>query len=149
MSKEKDTGINFGISSFEKSNVEGTVTLTCKDENVFKDQSGIDWDLMKKYDKYKDDYLTKAAEFSANQAKEIMLEDKKVNKVIVQLPFTTSKRGSVDVAVDREKTYPGMNGAPAVTKSAVKLVVVDPYMKVSKPYIKGLEAELTKAILNC
>ena len=76
-----------------------------------------------------------------------MSSNKNVNKVIVEFPYTTSARGGVDVTVHRSKTYPGMNGGPEVTKSAISVAVTDPYTKI-KATVKSLEQDLTKALLG-
>lgn len=41
-----------------------------------------------------------------------------------------------------------MNGSPDVVKSTLKITVKEPANKVSKPFIKEMEAEMTKALLN-
>lgn len=138
----------FDKSKFEKTEVGGTVNLTYKDEDAFKNGTEIPFKTMKEVEAYKAEYLEKATEIAVAESKAIMEKNSKINKVIVNFPYTTSKRGSVDISVDRSKTYPGMNGSDPVTKSKVTALVTDPINKVSKSRIKEFETELTKVLLK-
>lgn len=138
----------FDKSKFESTEVNGVVNLTYNDENVFKNGTDIPFKTMKEIDDYRAQYLDNATHLAAQQAEEIMKKNGKINKVTVSFPYTTSKRGTVDISVDRSKTFQGMNGSDPVTKSKVTVVVTDPVNKVSKSRIKELETDLTKVLLK-
>lgn len=144
---------------FDKSNLKSTkvgnvVTLQYTDENVFKNGTDISFKTLKEVDDYKSQYIEQATEFAAKHAKDLMLKDKNTEKVIFEIPFSTSKRGELNVSVDRSKTYPGMYDSktnkqlPPTTKSKITVTVKEPTLKVNKNNVKALEAELTSALVK-
>lgn len=138
----------FDKSKFEKSEVNDIVNLSYGDEDAFKNGTDIPFKVLKEADTYRAQYLEEATELAAKEAKSIMEKNSKINKVVVSFPYSTSKRGSYDVTVDRSKTYGGMNGADPVTKSKITGVVTDPINKVSKSRVREIEAELTKVLIK-
>lgn len=138
----------FEKSKFESTEVNDIVNLTYSDEDAFKNGTDIPMKVMKEVDAYRAKYLEEATELASAEAKAIMQKNSKINKVVVSFPYTTSKRGKYDITVDRSKTYPGVNGSDPVTKSKITGVVTDPINKISKPFVRGLEAELTKVLIK-
>lgn len=139
----------FDKNKFESTTVDGVVTLKYDDEKAF--MSGDDTVTgadLKRVAEYTAKYIEEGTNVASAEAKAIMEKDDKVNKVIVNYPFSTSKRGALDVAVDRSKTFRGMNGSEDVTKSTVRVTAADPVMKMSKTKIKDLEKDLTAALLK-
>ena len=139
----------FDKNKFESTTVDGIVTLKYDDEKAF--MSGDDTVTgadLKRVAQYTAKYIEEGTNIAYAEAKAIMEKDDKVNKVIVNYPFSTSKRGALDVAVDRSKTFRGRNGSDDVTKSTVRVTAADPVMKMSKTKIKDLEKELTAALLK-
>lgn len=144
---------------FDKSNLSSTkvgnvVTLQYTDENVFKNGTDISFKTLKEVDDYKSQYIEQATEFAAKHAKDTMLKDKSIEKVIFEIPFSTSKRGELSVVVDRSKTYQGMldpktnKQLPPTTKSKITVNVKEPTLKVNKNSVKALESELTAALIK-
>jgi hypothetical protein len=146
---EKAAATIFDKSKFTRTEVEGVVTLKYDDEKAFIAGTEIDEATLKKVGDYVSSYTEAAASVAGELAKEEMLKHKTTERVLVHYPYTTSKRGAVDVTVDRSKTYPAMTeGADPVTKSAMRVIVTDPYAKVGKTFIKSIEADLTAALLK-
>jgi len=133
---------------FNKEVNEGIATLVAKDQNMFMADTEISKQTFKDVAEHNAKYIETVMTAASNEATTIMAKDKSIDKVLVQAPYTVSKRGSLDVELKRSHTYPGMNGAPAVTKSTMKVKVTDPYSKPVKSALKGLESEMTKALLG-
>lgn len=142
----------FDKSKFEQTEVDGVVNLSYTDEDAYKHGSKefttLSFTDLKNADNYRNKYIEEATELAAQEGKRIMEKNKKVDKVIVTVPFSTSKRGSIDISVDRSKTFQGMKGGDPVTKSKITTVVHDPISKVSKSKIKELESELTAVLVK-
>ncbi len=138
----------FDKSKFESTTVDGVLTLKYSDEEAFKNGTEIPFKTLKEVSEYQHEYIEKATELAANEAKDAMEKDDKINKVIVNYPYSTSKRGAIDVAVDRSKTFKSMTGGEDIVKSTVRVAVQDPITKVSKSRVKELESDLTKALLG-
>ena len=138
----------FDKTKFESATVDGVVTLSYKDDKAFGTGTELTHKQLKEAADYAHTYIEKATEVAAEVAKETMEKDDKINKVIVDYPYSVSKRGELTVAIDRSKTYTIPNSDETVTKSAIKVAVKDPITKISKPRIKDLEAELTAALVR-
>jgi len=127
---------------------EGVATLVAKDENLYLADTDISKQTFKDVADHNAKYIETVMTAAKESATALMEKDKSVDKVFVQTPYTVSKRGALDVEIKRSHTYPGMNGAPAVTKSTMKVKVTDPFAKPVKSTLKGLESEMTKALLG-
>lgn len=138
----------FENSKLSKEVLNNQLVVSYEDKDVFKKGTDIPAKTLKAVEDYRSSYLEKATEFISKYAESELKKDKKIEKVVAQLPFSTSGRGFVTINVDRKKTFPGVNGAPATTKSKISVVVKDPYIKVSKSYVKNLEEGLTKTLLS-
>ena len=138
----------FDPAKIESTKVEGVVTLKYTDEDAFKAGTEISFKTLKEVEEYQHTYVDKATEFITEEAKKVMEEDSKVSRVVATLPYSTSKRGAVDIIVDRSKTYPGINGTAPVTKSKITVKVTAPQLKLSGSKIRGMEDELTKTLLS-
>ena len=138
----------FDKSKFEETKVDDVVTLNYKDEDAFKNGTDIKFSVLKEVESYRNKYIEDATVLASEESKRLMAKDKSINKVVVQYPFSTSKRGFVDVSVDRSKTYHIDKEKDPVIKSKVTVAVKDQLAKVSKSKIKDLETELTAALLK-
>lgn len=145
---KKAAALTLDPSKFTRTQLDGVTTLKYDDEEVFVSTSGVEPSVLKQVFEHISNYTEACATVAAEAARVEMETDKTVDRVIAEFPYTTSKRGGVSATVDRSHTYPGIGDAPDVTKSTLRLTVTDPYAKVSKTYIKGLEAELTAALLK-
>jgi len=135
-------------SKFESNVANGVATVTYSDAEAFKNGTDIPFTELKKTFDYAGEYIEDATNKSATFATELMEKDKSVNKVVVELPYGVSKRGSMAVTANREKTFPGMNGHDATTKSTINVVVKDAATKMSRTKIKALESTMTEKLLG-
>lgn len=146
--------LKFDKSKLNSNKVGNIVTLNYEDDTVFKNGTDISLKTLKEVEDYKSQYVKQATEFAARHAKDLLLKDKNTEKVIFELPFSTSKKGELKVTVDRSKTYPGMKDPktgeqrPPVTKSKITVMVNEPSCKVKKDTINSLQAELTEALIK-
>lgn len=138
----------FDKAKFKREKVGNQVTFKYEDDSVYTSKSEIDVDTLKKVEDYRNRYAKAATTIAAELAKDTMQKEKDVDKVVLEAPFTTSAKGGIEVTVDRSKTFPGVNGKEPVTKSKITTIITDPYCKVSKKYVKDLEADLTKVLLK-
>jgi len=136
--------------SVEKNN--GVATISYKDEDAFKNGTEIPFAEMKRTFSYAHDYQEEGMLDVAKQAEEIMSKDKSIEKVVGELPYGVSKRGSMAISVNRKRTYPGMvrDGVklPDTVKSTVNVIVQDAATKISRTKIKEAESTLTKSLLS-
>jgi hypothetical protein len=140
--------VTLDVTKFDRTEIDGIVTLKYTDEEAFVSTTDVDEATLKKVFNHISDYTEACTTAAANAAKTEMENNPSVNRVIAEFPYTTSKRGGASVTVDRSHTYPGIGDAPDVTKSTIRVAITDPYAKVGKTFIKGLEAELTAALLK-
>lgn len=140
--------MKFDKSKFDKTEVNGIMTYTYKDENAYTSSGDITLKTLKQVDDHRSAYLEDATKIASEIAEHDMDKNKKINKVIFEFPFSTSKRGNVNITVDRSKTFASVNGGDPVTKSKITVAVTDPYNKVSKSRLKDIEARLTKKLLG-
>ena len=139
----------FDNSKFKSTTVDGVTSLSYDDEKSFSaGDDKVSAKELKAASDYTAKYVEEATKLAASEAQTIMEKDDKTNKVIVNYPFSTSKRGNLNVAIDRSKTYPGMQGRPDTVKSTVRVTATDPVMRMSKTKIKDLEKDLTAALLS-
>ena len=103
---------------------------------------------MKEIAAYEKEYLAKASEFMAAEAKKHFLAQKDVNDIRIELPFGHNSNGHTEGRFKRSYEWKGINGLPDGKKTSFQLKVQHPVHGVSKSTIKDLEKELTKAILN-
>ena len=139
-------------AGFESSTVQGSATLIYKDEDAYKKGTEIPFTQLKAVDGYRADFIEAATEEATKVAEKELKNDKSLNDVTVEFPFSTSKRGKVAVKVERSHTFKIPNAEPgkpdSVTKSTVTVAVKDPANKMSKTRIKELEEGLTSALLK-
>lgn len=155
MSKDKKQEIEIALGDhYEVEVVNGTAKVNYTDRNAFVENAtaaGITQDEIKKVDHFKEGYLKAAAKAGAEKSESIMKEDESINKVIVNFPYSTSAKGNVDIVGNRSVTntydIPGV-GKGESTKSTIRVNVTDPALKVSKGYIKSLEAAMTASLLG-
>lgn len=121
-----------------------TAVLNYTDKNVYKNGTDIPFKTLKEVADYNSDYVTKATEFSVEEAKKVLEKDKTIDMVTIKIPYTVSSRGAINTLVEREKTVriPGKDGGEK-KKTAIKVIVSNPIDKFSKPRLHELEAALT------
>ena len=96
---------------------------------------------------YNKKYCEEATIFAKDQALDVLKKNKDINTIKVELPWGYKSNGKLTVAVNREKTYPGIKDHPPVTKSTLQVKIKEPAAP-GKTFISGLEDELTKALLK-
>lgn len=133
---------------FERSEVNGVVTLTYSDRDVYGVGCELDKKTIEKLQAYDVNYLTSATELAAGKAEDIMKKEKGVNKVIVDFPYTTNKLGHAVVAATRSKDIRVPASDKIITRSDVTLSVKDPYNKVSSKVIETLQDKMTATLLG-
>jgi len=138
----------FDESKFETTVNNGVATVTYDDDSAFKNGTDIPFAEMKRTFDYAGEYIAEATTTSASHAEDIMKKDKSVEKVVIELPYGVSKRGTMAVTANREKTFKGMNGGADVTKSTIAVVVKDAATKMSRTKIKDLEKQMTSTLLG-
>lgn len=140
--------LTFDEKKFNVTKVEGVATVAYEDKDVYyQNDDELTKATIDKVNKHNNNYIASVATAAKEQSISIMKEDSSIEKVIVELPYGTSTKGSVEVAAKRSHTYKGMNGGPDVTKSTMKVVVTDPLSKLGKTAIKAHEAEMTEALI--
>ena len=133
---------------FDRSEVNGVVTLTYTDREVYGAGCELDKDVIKKLQDYDASYLSTATELAATKAEELMKKEKGVNKVIVDFPFTTNKKsGQAVVTSTRSKDVRVPASDRVITRSDVSLSVKDPYNKVTSSLIDTLQDKMTATLL--
>lgn len=143
----------FDKSKFKREKTGNQVVFTYEESDAFTKGGDIDVKTLKAVEDYRSKYLKHATEIASELAKETMQKDKKIENVIVEVPFSTNERGGATIKVDRSKTfavrdYTDGKKTGEVTKSVISVAVKDPYAKVSKKYIKTLAAELTELLVK-
>jgi hypothetical protein len=125
-----------------------SATIEYGDNDVYFNSTDIPKKTLIEVAKYNKQFLEDGSKAMGEEAKKLMEEEKKVDNVKVKMPYGISSRGESTLIVDREKTYPGTQGRPDVTKSAVKHILKDPNSMVAKSVRKSISADLTDALLG-
>lgn len=135
-------------ADFERSEVNGVVTLSYTDRDVYGAGCELDKDAIKKLQDYDASYLATATELAAAKAEALMKKEKGVNKVIVDFPFTTNKKsGQAVITSSRSKEIRVPASDRVITRSDVTLSVKDPYNKVTSSLIDSLQEKMTATLL--
>jgi hypothetical protein len=123
--------------------------LEYQDDDVYKKGSDIPFKTLKEVADYNSNYVKEATDFSVKEAEKILEKNKEIDTVSVKIPYSASARGYVNTLVEREKIVriPGKEGGEK-HKSAVKVIVKNPFESVSKPHLKELEEALTKKFVK-
>lgn len=142
--------LKFDKSKLASSKVGNIVTLNYTDADVFESGTEISAKNIKEVEDYRKEYIDKAAEFASKYAKDLMVKDKGVDKVVFNMPFSTSKKGTLDISINRSKTFKNIKdkSGPDIVKSKIIIAVKDPFSKGTEKTIKALEAELTSALVK-
>lgn len=137
----------FNIKDFVLEKVDDTASLSYKDDKVYVTNAPFDLEDLKKLEDYKKEYIREATNVAVDKAIEVLKKDSNIEKVIAKVPFTTSNKGSVEIAIDREKTFrvPGEENK-TVTKPKVTTIVTEPYNKLSKNYMLKIEESISTAL---
>lgn len=148
MSTQEQKEIVFDSSKLESSVKDGVLKLVYTDKDAYMESCPIPEKQFKEIAAYDKEYLAKASEFMAAEAKKYFLEQKDVNDIRIELPFGHNSNGHTEGRFKRSYEWKGINGLPDGKKTSFQLKVQHPVHGVSKSTIKDLEKELTKAILN-
>jgi len=140
--------IKIDKSKFEVAKTDGVATITLNDDNAFYEGTDISKKTFKEVFDHAHAYIEAGTTAAKDIAVKTMEKDKSIDKVFVGMPYGISKRGGLDVVAKRSHTYPGVNGAPSVTKSTLKVQVNDPLTKAGKSFVKSNEAEMTATLLK-
>ena len=142
----------FDSSKFKQNKVGSICTVTYDDSEAFKSNSPVASKVLKEVEKYRKEYVDKATEVAEEQAIELFKKDSKLERVIIEYPFSTSANGVFQVKVDRAKTYhvPGKPGEKAgtIVMPSVDIKCKDPYSKISKSKIKEMKKRIDEAIVK-
>jgi len=129
----------------------GIATVKYSNENAYFDEAkeaGIDSDTLKKVNKFSKTYIDEATTVAANHAKDIMLDDKAVDRVVSVFPYSTSSKGHVEVATTRSATTTIPGTDKTVTKSGLRVAITDPNTKANKSMITKLRNSLTEVLIS-
>jgi len=132
---------------FEVTKENGVAVVKSANARLYLDNSPIDEKVLKEVAKYNSEYIYANVEAAKDISKDIMAEDKDIKKVLFESPYGTSARSKIDVGIERSHTYPGVGDRPEVTKSTIKVNVVEATNKFSPTTRKKWEQELTDALL--
>ena len=140
--------ITFDPKKFEVSKADGVATVTYGDKEAFFEGTEISKKVLKEVFDYENEYIAATNVVSAKQATELMKKDKGVNEVIVEFPFSPSARGKVNVIAQRSQTFRSPKDGSEVTKSTLRTVVKNPYLKMTKSKVQELTAAMTETLLS-
>jgi len=135
-------------SKFEITKEGSVATVTYNDEDAFYEGSDISKKVFKEVFDHSHDYVEKVSVAAADQATEIMANDKDIDDVSFTFPYGVSKRGKVNVNAKRSTTFRGIGDRPDVTRSDLRVAVSDPLTKMSKTKLKDLQAKMTEELLG-
>lgn len=136
----------FDKNKFENTGKEnGILSFKYEDRDAFEKGAPVPVKTLKEVHKYSKAYVEEATNVATELAKENFKKDKSLNKVIVNVPYSTSAHGHANITVTREKEYVNrLNGNnEVIRKSAIQVVVKDPAAEVPKSKIHELVDDLT------
>ena len=152
MSDNKHYSVEFATDKIVKQTEEGGIAkYSYEDRDAYyaaAKEKGISKDDIKKVAIFNSDYITSASVAVGNFGEKALQANKKLDKVIVDMPFGRTAYDSVTVTVDRSKTYPGVGGSEPTTKSKISTNVKDGSHYYHKETIKELETAMTKKLLG-
>lgn len=140
--------VTFDKSKLKIEKVNNVINATYEDEDIYKKGTDINLKTLKAVDDYRAEYVGKALEFAADEAGKMFKSkgNEKVEKILYNFPFGLYKRDSIDISVDKEKTFRSPTDGKEVTKPSIGIKVNDHSLKVSSMSRKALEDNL-KSIL--
>lgn len=148
MSTQEQKEIKFDSKLLESSVKDGVLKLVYTDKDAFMGPCSIPEKQFKEVAAYEKEYLAKASEFMAAEAKKHFLKEKDINAINIELPFGHNSNGHTEGRFKRCYEWKGINGLPDGKKTSFQLKVQHPVHGVSKTTVKEFEKDLTKAILN-
>jgi len=118
-------------------------TLVLEDKEAFFNNTDIPKeDLVKVFD-YMEEYNVEATKAAAAAAGDVLVANKEVEVVNVEMPYTTSKRGRVNVSVEREHLFTNpKNREETYTAPYISSSVKIPQAKQARAKTKELEKTL-------
>jgi len=133
----------FEKDKYVESKVDGVVTLSYDDKNVFNGDTDLTKDTLTKVFKHTSKFITDATDEAVSKATNILKADKEVNKVIVDYPYGPTGSGAVKASITREKTFriPGKDGA-TITRPDVQLEVKHTMQSPNESHIKRLQQQM-------
>ena len=133
---------------FEVSKVEGVATATCKNENAYKENVGVEFSKIKEVEEANQGYVESCLTTAADLAIEQFKADKELNQINAVFPFTTSKRGNVTVTTNRCKEFTNLKDGSKIVTATIQAAVKAPHLKPSSTTVKDKKDELNKALGN-
>lgn len=137
----------FDSKKLESEVKNGVLVMKYTDKDAYLNGTDIKKATIKEVETYNKEYKEKASEFIAKEALKALEKDKKIDVVKVELPYQSNSYGKLTGTINREKTYPGINGRPDVTKSTFQLKVKEA-TNPGKSFISKLEEELTRKLVK-
>lgn len=138
----------FDKSNFEVTTENGLSVFAYKDKDVYTKNSPVPQKVLKEVAKYNETYANEAAELAISIAKDHMKKNSNVEKTIVEVPYSPSARGNIITTIDRSKEVRLPNTGEVEQRSAIKVIVKDPAVKISKSKIREASKELTSVLVK-
>ena len=138
----------FDKAKFETVTVDNVSTIQYTDKDVYKNGTEITAKVLKEVADYNSKFATEFTQVAKEVAQDHLVANKDVKRVVVSTPYSMSARGSIDVTIDKEKTFTNPMDKSTSVSSNITVRVTDPFVKVSKSKVKELKAELTATLLS-
>lgn len=144
-----DKSVQFDPSKFETVITGNIANITYADDDAYIKGTDIPLAQLKAVAEYDSAYAKAFTDTVAEVAKTTMVDDSSISRIIATAPYSVSKRGSIDVKVDREKTFRNpLPGGTDITKTAISVVTTIPQHTVPKSHVRSLEAMLTELLVK-
>ncbi|EPU3828888.1 hypothetical protein ACVWU4_000868 [Campylobacter coli] len=134
--------------NFEVTKVEGVAKASYRDENAYKDNVGVEFSVIKQVEEGNQAYIEQCVEVAVDKAIEEFKADKDLQTFNASFPFSTSKRGEVNVLTNRCKEYTNLKDGSKILTATVQTAVKAPFMKPKTSLLKEKKDELNKTLGN-
>jgi len=140
--------IEFDKDKFDVTISNGVANITYTDKEAFFKNTKIPKKVLKEVFDYENEYILAANIEGAKQAKNLMGENKNLDEVVTELPFSPSARGKVTVVGKRSQKFRSPKDGSEIVKSTLRTIVKNPFLKVSDSKIKELTKDMTETLLS-
>lgn len=143
--------VKIDLSDVDVQTNEGVTVVNANNREAYIEaakEEGIEKETLKTVEKFNKEYIDTSVAAGAAYAQKHMEENEKVNKVIINTPFTSAKAGKVEVISQRSVTHRNPGNGEEVTKSSVRVAVVDGSHKPTKSAIRELQDTMTASLLS-
>jgi len=140
--------MSIDAKKFKVEKAGNTATLVYEDDAAFYADTELPKTEIQRVFKHASEYVTDCATVAADVATKLMAKDKKIDEVIMTMPYGVSKRGNVTARAKRTVTFPGIGDNPSVTRSDIRISVRDPLTKTPRSKLKELQAKMTEQLLS-